>query len=121
MSRSPRAGGCLPIVAIFVIVFALMFLVVWNSPAKSQGFSIPVFLKCNTTKFISDMLKYEYQEESIGLGSSAGEKVQLYTSHGIGNNETWTLVISNPNGYSCIIKGGSNWIVAPLIPKGKPT
>ena len=98
-----------------------MFATVWYSPAKAQGFSVQVIVKCNTTEMILDLLKDKYREVVTGGGISGGEQIRLFESHDAGDKQTWTLVISNPNGLSCIMKGGEDWIVKPLIPKGDPT
>ncbi len=98
-----------------------MFVVVWRSPARSQpGFHVVVRLSCNTTDFVIDMLKKNHREAVTGGGLSGNEQVRLFESHDAGNKQTWTLVISNPNGTSCLIKGGEDWMTNPEIPKGDP-
>lgn len=121
MSRAYKGNGWLPIIATFIIVFALMFLVVYNSVAQAQGFTLPIILQCNTTDAVLKMLKEKFREVTTGGGASGREHVRLFESHDVGEKQTWTLVISNPNGLSCIIKGGQDWITDPAITKGDPT
>ena len=98
-----------------------MFIVVWHSPAKAQtGFIIQVRLHCNATEVILGMLKDKYREVATGGGMSSSEQIRLFESHDAGDKQTWTLVLSNPNGQSCIMKGGEDWISDDKIIKGDP-
>lgn len=97
-----------------------MFLAL-RCPAHAKEFKIPIFLTCDDTKVILNMLHNKYREEATGGGMSMKEQVRLFESHDAGNKQTWTLIISNPNGLSCVIKGGQDWITNPKIPKGDPT
>lgn len=47
---------------------------------------------------------------SIGLGAN-GSVFELFSS---GEGNTWTLVMTKPNGYSCLIMSGENW--TPIAP-----
>lgn len=66
------------------------------------------------------MLKEKYRELPTGGGMSKGEQVRLFESHAAGEKQTWTLVLTNPNGLSCIMKGGDDWLNDPAIIKGDP-
>jgi hypothetical protein len=109
------------LIVIGALLAAIMIVAIWNSPAQSRGFTVPIMLKCNDTRTVLGMLHEGYKELPIGGGMSSDEQVRLFTSHHAGDKQTWTLIISNPNGLSCILKGGDDWIVAPLITKGDPT
>lgn len=92
-----------------------------NHAHAQPGFSIQVKLQCNTTKHIVDMLAKKYREVPTGSGTSMGEQIRLFESHDAGNKQTWTIVVTNPNGFSCLIRGGDDWVTNPIIPKGDPT
>lgn len=98
-----------------------MFLVIWCGTAHSQGFELPIILKCNNTSVILKMLKKDFREASTGGGATGNEQVRLFESHDAGNKQTWTLVLSNPNGLSCIMKGGQDWIQDQKMTRGDPT
>ena len=51
-------------------------------------------------------LENGYQEFNSALGmASGGGLVELYTSE----KGTWTLMLTQPNGVSCLIAAGENW------------
>lgn len=61
---------------------------------------------CGDRNEIVSRLEKGYQETTSGLGLSAnGGIVELYTSE----KGTWTLMLTQPNGVSCLIAAGDNW------------
>jgi len=61
---------------------------------------------CGDRNEIISRLESGYQETTSGLGLSAnGGVVELYTSE----KGTWTLMLTQPNGVSCLIAAGDNW------------
>lgn len=50
-----------------------------------------------------------YSEAPIahGLANANDRLIELFASE---NGETWTLIITFPNGQSCLITAGHNWI-----------
>ncbi|UCH74032.1 MAG: hypothetical protein JSU82_17225 [Rhodospirillales bacterium] len=61
---------------------------------------------CGDRDEIVARLESGYQESTTGIGLSAsGGLVELYTSE----KGTWTLMLSQPNGVSCLMAAGDNW------------
>ena len=61
---------------------------------------------CGKRDEIVSRLESGYQEYNSAMGMSTnGGLVELYTSE----NGTWTLMLSQPNGVSCLIAAGENW------------
>lgn len=61
---------------------------------------------CGDRNEIISRLENGYEEANTGLGLSAnGGVVELYTS----KKGTWTLMLTQPNGVSCLIAAGDNW------------
>lgn len=102
----------------YVAVLAMLLVA---SSAKAQGFVIHVPLQCDTTEALINLLKDRWKEVPIGGGLSRDEHVRLFTSHNAGDKQTWTLIVSNVNGFSCLIRGGEDWIVEPPVKKGDPS
>jgi hypothetical protein len=70
------------------------------SPASAQQ------AVCGDRNEIVARLENGYQESTSGVGLSAtGGLVELYTSE----KGTWTLMLTQPNGVSCLIAAGDNW------------
>lgn len=65
---------------------------------------------CGNRQSIFAQLSKDFGEEPSGTGMSAnGGMVELLTSA----NGSWTLVMSYPNGATCLIAAGDNWEVKP--------
>jgi hypothetical protein len=61
---------------------------------------------CGKRDDIVARLESGYQEFNSAMGMSTnGGLVELYTS----DKGTWTLMLSQPNGVSCLIAAGENW------------
>ena len=70
------------------------------SPASAQQ------AVCGDRNEIVARLESGYQESTTGVGLSAtGGLIELYTSE----KGTWTLMLTQPNGVSCLIAAGDNW------------
>lgn len=55
-------------------------------------------------------LERNHGESPVGAGlTEGGSVVELLT----GDNGTWTLIVSNPDGTSCLLATGENWQTAP--------
>ena len=61
---------------------------------------------CGKRDDIISRLENGYQEFNSAMGMSTnGGLVELYTSE----DGTWTLMLSQPDGVSCLIAAGQNW------------
>ena len=64
---------------------------------------------CNTRDKALEVLEGKYQEKTIGLGvTTTGGLVELLTADG---GKTWTIIVSTPDGTSCMVANGENWRV----------
>jgi hypothetical protein len=76
-----------------------MALMAATSPAAAQSV-------CGTRDTLLKQLSKEYQEAPVGVGlASNGAVVELLTSAG----GTWTLMVTRPNGTTCLIGTGEAW------------
>lgn len=81
----------------FIVLSILMALVM---PANAQQ-SV-----CGNRDEIISRLKNGYQESTTGIGlSTNGGVIELYTSE----RGSFTLMVTQPNGVSCLIAAGDNW------------
>ena len=77
---------------------------------------------CGPRDAFIDKLKNDYAETPFahGLTDSNDMLIEVFASK---DGETWTLLLTYPNGESCLITTGKNWrTVAPklLKPMGQP-
>jgi hypothetical protein len=99
-----------------------MFLAIRCPVRAQQEFLRIVKLPCNSTKIIVEALSDKFSEELIGSGLSTGEnQIRLFTTHGASKKQTWSILITYPDGTSCMLNAGSDWEVEPLITKGDPS
>lgn len=70
---------------------------------------------CGNHKLVTDNLRQEYAETPVSMGVTAGGAVvEVYAS----SQGTWTLLITQPNGMSCLIAAGKDWENLPRLAKG---
>lgn len=61
---------------------------------------------CGTHQSIAENLKKSYAETPVSMGiTSGGGIIEVFSSP----KGTWTLVITQPNGVSCLIAAGQDW------------
>ncbi len=61
---------------------------------------------CGSHQNISESLKKSYTEAPVSMGLTVGGGViEVFAS----DEGTWTLVITQPNGMSCLIAAGQDW------------
>ena len=66
---------------------------------------------------VVEQLAKTYAEAPRALGITAdGAVLELFTA---GDGETWTIVVTLPNGMSQIVATGEHWIPRPLLAKGR--
>jgi hypothetical protein len=55
-----------------------------------------------------DLLDGRYSEQRIAMGlETAGRLIEVFTSDDGG---TWTIAFTTPDGASCVIAAGNNWL-----------
>jgi len=62
---------------------------------------------CPTYTELAQQLEQRYAEIPLSLGlSRGGEVVQVFSS---ADGATWTMVLTKPDGTSCIVAAGEHW------------
>ena len=78
------------------------------APASAQS-------ACAPRVDIVEKLKEKYGEDQRGLGLGGKKSViELWSSDKTG---TWTIVMTRPNGVTCIVAAGDTWMEAPPVPE----
>lgn len=102
--RGPRRAhpfawtACLPIVLL---------------PAAAAFAEAPCAPRASLLSELAD--KYSEAPSAHGL-SSDGTLVEVLTSD---DGETWTIIISMPNGTSCLVASGESWTAAQRLAQGE--
>ncbi len=66
---------------------------------------------CSQRDKIVDWLAVKYKEAPIAAGvSSNGRLIEVLSTH---DGETWTLIVTSPDGNSCMIASGQGWRAKP--------
>lgn len=65
---------------------------------------------CDAYQSVVEILKRDHNEKSKALGmSNTGAIIELFTSE----DGTWTIVMTMPDGQSCLMAVGSKWTDRP--------
>ncbi len=82
------------------IAFALVLLLDAGHAARAQD-------PCAPHAEMKDHLKQQYTEVRIAIAFSGnGQLVEVFST---GDGATWTIVVTTPNGLSCILIAGETW------------
>ena len=93
-----------------MILTALAAIVI-ATPALGAG------MACHNRGTVKQHLSKNYKEKSIALGvANNGGVVELFTAK---DGKTWTIVITLPNGPTCLIAAGKDWEALPQVAYGK--
>ena len=70
---------------------------------------------CGTHGTVSENLKNVYAEAPVSIGvTTSGAVIEVFASE----KGTWTLVLTQPNGLSCLIAAGLDWESLPTLVSG---
>lgn len=70
---------------------------------------------CGTHGTVSENLKKGYAEAPVSMGvTTNGAVIEVFASE----KGTWTLVLTQPNGLSCLIAAGLDWESLPTLVSG---
>ena len=88
---------------------AAAILSVSKSTAQAQTLSQtqPQAQQCDQRARVIGHLAQKYKEAPVAIGvTSTGGMVEVLTT---GDGGTWTIILSNPNGTSCLVAAGEGW------------
>lgn len=75
----------------------------------SAAIATPVFGQhaCGTHANVVDKLGRNYQEAIVGQGvAHSGKLIEVFST---ADGSTWTIVVTNPQGISCLVAAGEGW------------
>ena len=95
-----------------IAVVSLLFIPAYLSHgAGAQSLGIIV-----DREAVAKELKEKHRERTVGMGiADNGGVLELFTSEG---GETWTVLLTMPNGSSFVVGTGKAWAGKPVAPKG---
>ncbi len=92
--------------AITCTALALIAVLTW-APSESVAQQIP----CNKRDDVLGHLAKKYQEVPVAIGvTNRGGLVEVLST---GDGETWTIIISSPDGQACMVAAGEGWRALP--------
>lgn len=66
---------------------------------------------CASRTALLDSLSQDYQEEPAAMGmSNGGNVIEVFTAR---DGKTWTILVTHPDGNSCIVAAGQLWTPLP--------
>ena len=75
--------------------------------ATAQAQTQPQAQQCDQRARVLGHLAQKYKEAPVAIGvTSTGGMVEVLTT---GDGGTWTIILSNPNGTSCLVAAGEGW------------
>ena len=95
------------------LIGALALLLLSATPAVTQETA-----PCNERGKVLARLADVYQEARVAGGVTSGGLVEVFASEG---GESWTIIISGPNGVTCAVSAGSWWRDFKVEPAGPDT
>ncbi len=95
-----------PVAKLIMYSTALLALAIFlvSSAAVAQ-------VSCGQRDKIVEWLAVEYKEAPIATGvSSKGSLIEVLSTH---DGDTWTVIVTSPDGDSCVIASGQGWRAKP--------
>lgn len=75
--------------------------------------------QCNTRDQVIKQLREKYGEAPVGLGvTHNGGLVEILSTE---NGESWSIVVTSPQGMSCLVAAGEGWRSIARIADDRPT
>ncbi len=84
----------------------------WKTLALGVGFALFASTamaqpQCNERDNVLKLLAKKYKETPIAAGvTNTGGLVEVLTDH---NSGTWTIIVTTPQGMSCLVAAGEGW------------
>jgi len=80
---------------------AALGLAVWPNGTGAQGRT------CDQRQRVIGHLAAKYQEAPVAIGvTNSGGLVEVLST---GDGQTWTIIVSNPDGTACLLAAGEGW------------
>jgi hypothetical protein len=77
-------------------------LAVFSSAAAAQSQN-----QCNTRDSVLSLLANKYKEAPVAVGvTNTGGLVEVLST---GDGNTWTIIVTTPQGMSCLVAAGEGW------------
>ena len=71
---------------------------------------------CHSHADLAAMLNQKYAEQPSAVGLQAnGDLVEVFVAN---DGTSWTIVVTRPDGWSCIVAVGENWESLPNVATG---
>jgi hypothetical protein len=66
--------------------------------------------QCNQRDEVLKLLSHKYSEAPVAFGvTNNGGLVEVLTSTPSAKDDTWTIIITTPQGVSCLVAAGEGW------------
>lgn len=63
--------------------------------------------QCDLRENVIDVLRQKYKEQPVAMGvTNNGGLVEVLAT---GNGTTWSIIVTTPQGMSCLVAAGENW------------
>jgi hypothetical protein len=70
---------------------------------------------CGEHAQVARQLESDYSEKRLGLGLAAnGAVIEVYTAA----DGNWTILMTFPDGRSCLVAEGEGWVTLPAVATG---
>lgn len=84
----------------FILCLLVLFPFGWIEPASAQS-------QCNKRDNVISLLANKYKESPIAVGvTNTGGLVEVLST---GDGNTWTIIVTTPQGMSCLVAAGEGW------------
>ena len=120
LPASPSASPAATVIRFSVACLAAFILILGArgqaqaQQARSQ--TVDPQISCGSHEEISGKLADRFSEAAVGIGlTSTGEVIEIFASS---DGETWTIVMTRPDGTSCLMAAGSTWEAIDPGPRG---
>ena len=109
-SRTGKAGMPAMKKLTWIVAPALAAVAMLSAPettARAQSQTPAQTQQCDQRARVIGHLAQKYQETPVAIGiTTSGGMVEVLTT---GDGGTWTIILSNPNGTSCLVAAGEGW------------
>jgi hypothetical protein len=104
----PRLSHLVPAVLVGVLTLA------GSTLAQAPPQTGAVAPGCHSHTDLTAMLSQKFAEQPSAIGlQSNGQLVEVFVAN---DGTSWTIVVTRPDGWSCVVAVGENWETAPTGP-----